>query len=243
MVGAMEGRWAEAVEHWGAAREAALKAGDSVTVASTAMSLGEMFVKQGLADEAEPLLNEAIRVLRAIHHVDLKAYAEIQLARVWVQRRAVAEAVRLSDLAREQLEALGKRMYSLEAATVQGLARVIGGEPEVTFALIEQAASKAGDAASGLVPMAAHAKACALLALGRLADAEHEIGIGLQAARELGFPYEEAQLLFLRSEGARRSGRDPSPGDEARSAEILKALDVRLDAMTTGWPPSRHADR
>jgi len=243
MIAAMEGRWAEAVGYWGAARAAALKAGDSVTVASTAMSLGELFVKQGHADKAEPLLNEAVRVLRAIHHADLKAYAEIQLARVWVLRRAVAEAYRVSDHAREQLEALGKRMYSLEAATVQGLARVIGGEPEATFALIESAAARAGDAASGLVPMAAHARACALLALGRLEDAEREIGIGLQAAKELGFPYEEAQLLFLRSEGSRRLGRDPSPGDEARCAEILKGLDVRMEAMTTGWPPSRHADR
>ena len=79
-----DGRWGDAVELYERSRQAFLQTGNAVQAAITGANVGEVLVCQHRLDEAEPVLRDAARVLRASHFVDGATFAEIQLARVLI---------------------------------------------------------------------------------------------------------------------------------------------------------------
>jgi ATP/maltotriose-dependent transcriptional regulator MalT len=166
----------------------------------------------------------------------------VQLGRVWLLRGAFSEAEALLARARAELESVGQRVSALEAAILEALARLGAGDAPAALERIDAAAAHAGDSALTLRPVLAHARASALLALGRADEAEREIAAGAISARDQGLPYEEAILVELRSEVARRAGHPPDGAEEARASETLASLGVRKTAPS-GTKTSRHADR
>jgi class 3 adenylate cyclase/tetratricopeptide (TPR) repeat protein len=223
----IEGRWDEALSWFEGDRAARLKAGNPVGAATAASNCGEIYAKQGRLDEAEPLLREAIRVMRASGFHDGAAYAEVQLGRVLVERGAAGQADELLERVGAELVQFGRKSSALEAALVQALAKVQLNQAPAALALIEQAAASAGGANGLLAPQAAESRAVALAALAEFDAAESQLADGLAAARELGLNYEEGMLLRRRTELRRVTGRQPDSSDVKRSVEILGALGVR----------------
>jgi len=227
VVACYEGRWDEGLSWFESASAAELKAGNPVGAASVATNRGEIYAKQGRLVEAEAILRESIRVMRASGFHDGAAYAEIQLGRVLVERNAASEADALLERAGAELGQFGKKSSALEAALVRSLAKVRLGEAAMALQLIDQTAAVAGSANDLLAPQAAEYRAQALAALGHVDEALATIDTGLGAARALSLRYEEGTLLRRRAVILADAGRGVDAAELERADSILHALGVR----------------
>jgi tetratricopeptide (TPR) repeat protein len=223
------GRWDEALSWYISSRDIDVRTGDVVDAAFGDANIAELLVKRGKLDEAEPMLQGAIRCLRATEFSEGTACAELQLARLWVERGALQEAESLLERAAGVFSSLGQASRCLECALVQAESQLRAGRPAAALKGVNRAAEVAGEDAVLFVPQVAYARARALGALGRHRDAEQELKTGLASAREQGLPYEEGMLLLARAEIARVQGEPPDPGDLEAATTILAGLGVPRD--------------
>ena len=110
-----EGRWDVAGDFYDRAREASRRSGNEALAAVAAMNQGEILVNQGRLDEAESVLLEARRVLRATGS-EAAQFTDLQLGRVAIERGDLAEAERFLTHAQQDAAAVGRHGSALEAA-------------------------------------------------------------------------------------------------------------------------------
>jgi len=223
----IEGRWDEALSWYEGARATRLKVGNPVGAAASSSNAAELYVKQNRLDEAEPLLRQSIRVMRASGFHDEAAYAEIQLGRVLLGRGNAGAADELLGRIVAEFNALGQKSSVLEAIAVQALAKVRLGAPAESLRLIDEAAAAAGAVPELIRPQIAESRAIALAALGQREAAEQEVASALDVARSLKLSYEEGMLLQARIAIRREAGLAPDSSDIELSERILGALGVR----------------
>jgi tetratricopeptide (TPR) repeat protein len=223
----IEGRWNDALHWFEVARANELEAGNHVGAACVDSNRAEIYVRQGRLEEAEPLLTDAIRVMRASRFHEGAAYAEIQLGRLLIARGDARGADELLTRVGEEFMRYGRKSSALEASLVRALAKVRLGEASEAMELIDRAVADEDGASGWLVPQAAESRARALAALGLIEEAEEHLAAGLAAAREQGLRYEEGALLRARVELLAAAGRTPEESDVGRSTEILAALGVQ----------------
>lgn len=222
------GRWDEALEWFNSKREICLRAGNVAAAASAASNIGEILGKRRRFDEAEPILRDTIRVMRASEFNDGADYAEIQLARILIERGEAEKAERMMDRVVAEFTKIGQALSALEAVLVQSLAKTYAGEPAAALVLLDSAAGAVGDDARLFEPQIAEARSRALAALGRIGEAEQTIESGIDAARYYGLPYEEGMLLLSRIDVARAAGRVPDSEDVEAAEKILGGLGINL---------------
>ena len=230
------GRWGEAIAWHGSARDICVEIGDLVGAAEAEMNIAEVLVKQGQLDEAEPLLQRAIRVMRSTEFSEGASYAELQLARLWIERGELERADRLLERVAEVFTSLGQASRCLECALAQADGQLRAGRPAAALEGVDRAAAAAGEDAGLLAPQVAHARAGALASLGRHAEAEEEVRTGLVSAREQGLPYEEGMLLLAKAEIDRQQGRPPDAADLEAAARILAGLGIPQRRAGTSGP-------
>ncbi|MGQ0849295.1 MAG: ATP-binding protein, partial [Actinomycetota bacterium] len=211
----LDGNWPEAVMWFTRSQEELRKAGNDVASALVATNIGEVLVSQGRIDEAEPILEEALRVLRAANDVDEIPPAEIQLTRVQFDRGDHPGAVERLQRVLTDVAALGQEFRSYEVMLQLASFRVRDGDPTAALGLVAEIETRAGREAVALGPRLAWVRAQALAHFGRAEDADAVIEQGLRAAAEHGLLYEEALLRTARRE---ISGAD---GENAREASRL----------------------
>jgi len=228
----IEGRWDEALSWYEGARATRQKVGNPVGAAASSSNAAELYAKQNRLDEAEPLLRESIRVMRASGFHDEAAYAEIQLGRVLLGRGNAAAADELLSRIVEEFDALGQKSSVLEAIAVQALAKVRLGAPAAALKLIDESIAAAGTVPELIRPQIAESRALVLAALGRRDAAEQEVASALDVARSLKLSYEEGTLLQARIAIRREAGLAPDPSDIDLSERILGALGVRPTPST-----------
>jgi class 3 adenylate cyclase/tetratricopeptide (TPR) repeat protein len=224
---AVAGRWQEATHWFEAARALFTRIGDVVRSIDPALNLGEMLVKQRRYQEAEPVLRDAIRLLRAAHFSEGVNRGEIQLARILIERGALDEAEAMLQRVQREFAEAGQHLAALEAATMRALGRQRGGAARAALELIDAARAAAGDGAALLLPVVACERSAILGELGRLEEARAETAAGLEAARAQGLPYEEAILLNVRAALASQAGQVPDPEEIEAAQQILSGLGVR----------------
>jgi hypothetical protein len=223
---AVAGRWQQGTAWFDAARDTFSRIGDIVRSTDPALNLGEMLVKQRRYEEAEPVLRDAIRVLRAAHFVEGMNRGEIQLARILIERGEVAQAEQMLARVQNEFGAAGQPLAALEAACIRAFGRLRAGAAAEALALLDDARSAAGPDANLLLPAVACERARILGRLGRLEEARADISAGLEAARSQGLPYEEAMLLQVDAEIAAKAGIDAGSA-AAAAQQILNSLGVR----------------
>ena len=125
------GRWDDAVARYAEARDALLKAGNAVQAANASANIAEVLVDQGRLDEAEPVLEEAVRVLRASDFRDAAMFAEIQHGRLRARQGRIPEAVAMLEAVRAEATDLGQPGVALQAAISLAGAKVRGGEADL----------------------------------------------------------------------------------------------------------------
>lgn len=203
-----DGHWGKAVELYERSRAAFLRAGNAVQAAVSGANIGELLVNQDRLDEAEPLLRDAVRVLRASEFPDGATFAEVQLARLLMARHGdLEEPVNLLTSARDELIALHQYGSALEAAVHLADCVNRAGEPAGALDLLDHATTLAAGEADVFAGPAARVRALALAQLGRHDEAMSELTAGLGIARQQGLAYELTQLDAVRADLLREIGR------------------------------------
>ena len=115
---ATAGRWDEAERWFTSARAVCQRSGDAVLSALQELNLGETLVNQRRASEALPMLDDAVRVLRAVGFADGAAYGDLQRARAWFDLGRLDDAAEMAFRVAREFDTLGQAASSLEASLV-----------------------------------------------------------------------------------------------------------------------------
>ena len=191
-----ESRWDETIERYRQAVESDRRIGRLLEVAMSEANIGEVLVNQGRLDEAEPLLRDAVRVLRASEYGGVP-FAEMHLGRLLAARGEFDEAERLLRAAAEQWRASGIAASSHETAIHLADCLIRSGHPEDGLdTLAEDFGAKPEEIAIFEAARAA-VLASAHLDLGRVDEALEMVCHGVGIARERALMFDLARLLLL----------------------------------------------
>jgi len=217
------GHWTEAAQWYRSGRRVALEAGSAFVAAQTDVNLAELLINQGELVEAEEVLVDAIRVLRASGAVMFLAEGQMQMARLYLSRGDLEEATRRAADVVSNFSALHNATSALEAALVQAESATRAGRPEEALAIIDVAEREAYAEAAYSMPRTCLQRGRALLAMGRVEEADEMITSGLLAAGAQSLPYEQALLLRVASSIARHRGQHAESEAAMKEAEELLA--------------------
>lgn len=222
-----EGRWDDAVAAYQRSREAFLRSGDDVAAAMTAANIAEVLISQVRLDEADQLLEDSTRVLRASDFKKAMLFAQIQQARLSMSRADYEGAEGLLAVARAEALEMGEAYSAIEATIYLADVRLRQEDAAGALAILEELHSKADGVPPHLGAIYGRARAKTLAALGEHEQAIRETDGALVAARDQGLLYEEALLLLTRGEVASRAGQEPDPSDLAKARRVLTGLGVQ----------------
>ena len=218
-----DGRWSDAVEWYQRAQDDSRAAGDRQTVAFVGANLGEVLVSLERADEAEAVLTDARRVLRASGEVPFALFTETQLARALLVRGRHRDALEMLRKILAEAERLEHAGIALEIAVYFASAATAAGEAELALSELDRAAAAAGGEIALFAAPVNRVRGAALVALGRLDEAEECLDLALAEARRQALLYHE--LLILRERAALRALRGTEPDlEELRGADRLAQL-------------------
>lgn len=189
--------WDETVERYRQAVDRQRQIGMLIDAALTEANIGEVLVNQARLDEAEPLLRDAVRVLRASNTGEAP-FAEMHLGRLLAARGDFVESEGLLRGAVEQWRATGNAAAAYESAI--WLADCLARSQRPQEALDELESAAAGTVPSEIAMFDASTAAVsagALLDLGRTDEAIETISRGVEAARQHQLMFDLARLLLL----------------------------------------------
>jgi tetratricopeptide (TPR) repeat protein len=194
-------------------------------------NIGEVLVNQGRLDEAEPLLRNAVRVLRASGEDDA-ALAQTYLGRLLTARGEFEEAERVLTEAVASRKSVGMVAAAYETLLDLGECLIGSGRSRIALELLAEEVHVAPEEIAVFEAATAYVRARALTDLGDTEGAVASIVAGLDAARARGLKYELARLLLI------AAGTGPpfdhrlgtaEPAEEARA--LLDQLGV-IDLVT-----------
>ena len=225
-----EGRGQDALDAFQASADVADAAGDEFTSSATRGNIGDVLVKLGRADEAEPVLREVVATQRALAATAFEATARRSLAVALALQGRWGEAESVLADVREQQERLTEDDELTETIGAQALVALLSGDAERGLVLAEEAEARArtADAVYLLVPIL-RVKGAALIDLDRAEEARTWLNEALE-----GCPEAEFERGFILAELARAAG----PGDAA-------GLQAQAEAAWTdfGWVGSARYPR
>jgi class 3 adenylate cyclase/predicted ATPase len=231
-----DGNWVEALDYYERGRDAFLRSGNTVQAALAESAMGEIMVNQGRVDEAEPLLEDADRVLRASGFVDGAAFAEVQLGRLYSARGDLEASRDYLERARQAFMELGETASVIDTAVHLAELQLKADDPTGTLALIDEAEGLSGGEAAVHSPSMLRIRADALKELGRLDEAERVVTGALDDAESQGLPYEIALLLTTQNAIIDLRGLAPDEAARQRASGILSGLGVVDNPEATRSP-------
>ncbi|MEA2057153.1 MAG: adenylate/guanylate cyclase domain-containing protein, partial [Actinomycetota bacterium] len=208
-----EGAWDEALAFYERSRVETERLGNVGDVGIVEMNIGEVLVNQRHLDEAERVLRNASRVLRAIGYPFGATFAEMQLGRALTAKGDFEAAEDLLLQVRSEVIDLGFAGGAFESALYLADCLIRKGEADEALTLLDDAAAAGGDETSIYGSTEAWIRASALAALDRREEATDQVRRGLSEARSRGLDYEVALLLQLDAQLA-----SPESPDRAAAA-------------------------
>ena len=170
--------------------------GDASNAANADYNRGDVLVRQGRYEEAWPLLQETLRVARAVGDEELVALVQREQGRAKSRAGDVETGLRLLEQARVQLTKLGEPQEVVETDVASAEAHVVAGRADQALTLIERALSEAASLkAVALLPYAHRVEAAALLAKGDIARARAAAAAGLRQSSSPDVAHERVLLL------------------------------------------------
>ncbi len=154
-------------------------------------------------------------------------FANLQLARILIERQQLSEAEDLLNQSRDEALSLDMKGPAYEAAIYLADVKARSGQPEDALELLDAAERQAEEEASIFAPTADRVRALALAAIGRSSEAVDVAGAALEAAQARSLDYEVAMLLLCKAdlveeEDAETAARLRSEGDA-----IINRLEIR----------------
>jgi len=218
------GHWSDALPMFARAAESFRRVGDAPNAANADYNRADGLVKQGRSDEALPLLENTLRVARAVGDDDLVALVRKEMGRA--QSRAGDPRAGLTFLveARNELIRLRERHEVVDADIASAEAHLLAGQPEEALALIREALAEAASIkAATLLPSAYRVQAAALLAVGDITQARRALAEGLRQSSSPDAAYERGFLLAM---AARIARQDDDPEADRLAEQTREALEL-----------------
>ena len=217
------GDWTAAIAYYERSAEASRRSGNEVQAALGAMNTGELLVNQGRLDEAEPILQEALRVLQASGS-DAAHFAEMQFGRVALERGDLRLAERLMTHAQQDAAAIGQWESAREAAIHLARCHLQRGDPAQALETLRAAQRTARGEAALYDVLAAEVETMILIELDLLEEARGVYEAAVADARRQGLVFELALLLLAGAAIDARAGTDPDPLAVDEAVTILTEL-------------------
>jgi tetratricopeptide (TPR) repeat protein len=228
------GRWTEAREFLDRASGTFRRLGDEANLANAVYNLAELLVRQGELTRAEPLLQDVLRIARAVEDEELVALALREMGRVCGGTRRPEQALHALEDARRRFTALGLTQELVTVFTAEAECFLVSGRDADALARADEALAAAQASQAGtLLPTALRVRGFVLLAAGRPREAEPDLREALAAAGP-DSPHEAGFALL----GLSLVAEDPAERRARRreSSEVLEPLGV---TVTPTWPPRR----
>jgi tetratricopeptide (TPR) repeat protein len=222
-----EGRWDDAISAYERSAQHCNRIGNYFQEAICHANMAELLINQNRLEEAEPLITESVRVLKASNHQAL-TFAETELARLLIRQGEFDEAEALLDGIEQRSQELGETMSLLIVALQRADVSMRRGDASEAMNYLAQIDQNA-TAMAMLGPSVALVRARALAVLGRFEEAMSAVDAGLEQARSQGLLYDEAVLLAARNEITSASGSAPTPDDEREAGRLFGELDIRRE--------------
>jgi predicted negative regulator of RcsB-dependent stress response len=215
------------LEYYERSRDLAERLGNAVDIGVAEGNVGEVLVKQHKFDEAEPQLRRAVRVARASGDAFTMVFANLQLARIFIERGSFPEAEELLERSRDEAVSLDMKGPAYEAAIYLADLKARCGEPESALELLDRAEREAGNEASIFAPTADRVRALALASIGRKSEAVNVAGAALDTARARRLDYEVAMLLLCQADLIEQDDAESAAMLRAEGNAIVNRLDIR----------------
>lgn len=201
--------WETAVEYYGRAEQLARRCGEVIGSGIAALNHGELRLNQGRLEEAQELLESALRTFRAAKYPIGEGVTLVYLGHLAAEQGRFEDASTLSDTAMELLTAIGSKSNLIEAEARRAQAYVLEGRHEEAAALaqecldLEQETGEIGArtallerllgvaAVQGRRPEDAPSHFEESLRIAREYKADYEVGRTLQAKVLTGFASDE----------------------------------------------------
>jgi ATP/maltotriose-dependent transcriptional regulator MalT len=185
---------------------------------------------------ALPLLENTLRVARAVGDEDLVALVRKEMGRAQSRAGNVAAGLTLLEEARTELTRLREPQEVVDADIASAEAHLLAGRPEQALVLIEGAVTEAAAIhAATLLPSAYRVQAAALFAKGAVARARAALAEGLRQSSSPDVAHERGFLLAVAAQIARQDD-DPDAdrlAEQARDAlELLGVVRVPLPKLS-----------
>ena len=189
--------WAEAVTYYGRAEQMARRAGDVIGTGIAALNHGELRLNQGVLEEAEHLLEGALRTFRAAKYPVGEALTLVYLGHLAAEQSRFEDAFALFGTAAEQLEAVGSKGLLIEADARRAQAYVLEGRHEEAAALARSCLDREHETGEVGARTALLERILAVAAVQdrRREDAPAHFDESLRVGREVGADYEVGRTL------------------------------------------------
>jgi class 3 adenylate cyclase/tetratricopeptide (TPR) repeat protein len=219
-----EGRWPDALLMFTRAAETHRRLGDAPNAAYADYNRAEVLVRQGRSDEALPLLQNTLRVARAVGFEVLVALVRKEMGRAQSRAGDVTAGLALLEEARTELTRLREPPEVVDADIASAEAHLLAGRPEQALVLTEEAVTEAASIhAATLLPSAYRVQAAALLAMGEVAQARAALAEGL---RQSSSPEVALERGFLLAVAARMARQDNDPDADRLAEQAREALNL-----------------
>lgn len=188
--------WEASVDLYRQAIESDRRIGNLLDAAMTQANIGEVLVNQGRLDEAEPILRDAIRVLRA-SDFGAVPFVEMHLGRCLIARGDLDQAERLLRGGLDQWLATGRAASAHETAVHLADCLVRAGRPDEALAVFSEVTGADPEDVAIFEAATALVTSSALVELDRVDEAREVLAGGVAAARDRAQTFDLARLLLL----------------------------------------------
>jgi class 3 adenylate cyclase/tetratricopeptide (TPR) repeat protein len=189
--------WEDAVTYYGRAEQMARRAGDVIGAGIAALNHGELRLNQGVLEEAEQLLESALRTFRAAKYPVGEALTLAYLGHLAAEQARFDDAFALFGTAGEQLESVGSKGLLIEADARRAQAYVLEGRHEEAAALARSCLDREQETGEVGARTALLERLLAVAAVQgrRRDDAVPHFEESLRVGREHGADYEVGRTL------------------------------------------------
>ena len=222
------GRWDDALAHYVASEEAYMKVGRRFDAAIAWANQAEILLEQRRYDEAEVVLQEAMREWRAAKALGEIPFGNYLLGCIAARTGRFAEAMELFAGSRRDYLALGESHEVLMIDALTAECHLWAGEPERALELATRTmtAIRQMDGVDNAVPLLERVRGAALVALGQTELGFQSLRASLAAARQRDAGHEVATTLgALLSAGAQDSEEEAAQWRRER-ATIVATLGI-----------------
>ena len=220
----VEGHWPEALVMFARAAESFRRVGDATNAANADYNRADVLVRQGRSEEALPLLENTLRVARAVGDEELVALVRKEMGRAQSRAGDVPAGLIVLDEARTRLTRLREPQEVVDADIASAEAHLLAGRPEQALVLIEGTLAEAASIhAATLLPSAYRVQAAALFATGEVAQARTALAEGLRQSSSPDVGHERGFLLAV---AARIARHDDDPDADRLAEQAREALEL-----------------